>query len=140
MTEKEFINQIDCNFPYSDKEQWKSIILESINISSNASFMILHEVCRVPRSESVSTSTKKELISYLLDHFSHPILPILNPVIENYLNQIDTPVDETLKIMKEIALFPDQYIALSLPYMSCDDTDDLADDLYNQITKQWNNT
>ena len=101
--------------------------------------MILHEVCRIPNNKDVSISTRKEIIAYLRHHFSHPLLNILNPIIDNYLKNLNTPVDEALKIMKEIALFPDQHVALSLPYMSCDDTEDLADDLYNQITKKWDN-
>lgn len=48
MTEQEFLDSIDCNFPYFDEKKWKELILQSFTINNNAVFCILDEVCRPP--------------------------------------------------------------------------------------------
>jgi hypothetical protein len=49
MTEQEFLDFIDCNFPYFDEKKWKELVLQSFTINNNAVFCILDEVCRPPQ-------------------------------------------------------------------------------------------
>ncbi len=60
--EIKFIDSIDCNVPYHDKEKCLRLIDEAAEISVNAVFSVTEEICRVP----VSERDKIEL-SYLLD-------------------------------------------------------------------------
>ncbi len=41
MTEKEFIDSIDCKFPYQDELEWQKTIELGCLISSNAAFAVL---------------------------------------------------------------------------------------------------
>ncbi len=49
MSEKEFIESIDCRFPYFSEKKWKDIVMQSFNVNNNAVFAVLHEMCRPPR-------------------------------------------------------------------------------------------
>lgn len=49
MNENEFIESIDSFFPYYDEKKWRKIIKKATEISDNASFMVLHEICRAPK-------------------------------------------------------------------------------------------
>ena len=54
MNEEEFLNSIDCRFPYEDKGKWRALILQGKNISDNASFGVLEEIARKPHGNQVS--------------------------------------------------------------------------------------
>ncbi|RUV15413.1 MULTISPECIES: hypothetical protein [unclassified Mesorhizobium] len=50
MTEAEFANRIDCNWPYHDISLSRELIQTAIGISPNAAFIALDELCRLPQT------------------------------------------------------------------------------------------
>lgn len=49
MTEIEFIESIDACFPYGDEKEWRKLIHQGVQITDNASFMVLHEIYGAPK-------------------------------------------------------------------------------------------
>jgi hypothetical protein len=99
--------------------------------------MVLHEACRIPLDSGVTVDTRREIITLLSKHFEHPLLQSLAPIIENYLNGTEATVEKAVAVMNEVAKYPNQYVALGLCIMCCDDVDDIADTLFQDITESW---
>ena len=57
-TEDDFIDRIDCNFPYHDKKESIRLIEESATFSTNATFTVIEEICRIPNNERKTTPPK----------------------------------------------------------------------------------
>lgn len=137
MNESEFITMIDSNFPYASEDDWKRIIDSGVSISSNAAFMVMHEICRVPCGVDVSMEVRFHMLAYLRKNFDHPLLPELLPIAEAMIEGVDVPCEQALKIMWQIAKFRNEYSALAIAYFSCDDQRGDVDAFYCQIKCEW---
>src|SRR5688572_10989532 len=62
MNEEEFLNSIDCCFPYENEGQWRALILQGKAISDNASFGVLEEICRKPYGNPVSEKEQLAMV------------------------------------------------------------------------------
>jgi len=51
--ESEFIASIDCAFPYLAPVKWRRTVAAALNLSPNSVFMVVHELCRPPKSYGV---------------------------------------------------------------------------------------
>lgn len=96
MNEEEFINSIDCCFPYGNPMKWKNAINTAVGISNNACFMVLHELCRPPRSSNVKYETKLKIFKFLSMKFRHPLMKLLKRVILSMLRAEQVPVGVAL--------------------------------------------
>ncbi|MCP3889109.1 MAG: hypothetical protein GY702_09595 [Desulfobulbaceae bacterium] len=135
MNEIQFIESIDGSFPYYDKEKWKALIIKGAQISDNASFMVLHEICRAPKEVSVENQLK---MLYEWDsNYTHPIKDLVIESGKSIIEGREISVERAIDYLMQISKFKGLYNALSIVYFSCNDTDDKADDVYNQITKEW---
>ena len=137
MTETEFIASIDCQLPYGDLAKVKCLIEKANGISSNAMFMVLHEICRPPRGEEVKLSVLRELLASWAESAVHPLCAVLLPIAEAMIRRQDVPTNTAMAAMREVALFPNQYTALAIPYFSCNDEDDEVDALHTSIANAW---
>ncbi|MFV8784455.1 hypothetical protein ACNKU7_18720 [Microbulbifer sp. SA54] len=135
MTEREFIESIDFGFPYEDKEKSMDLIAKGRAISANASFMVLHEIVRAPNE--VAQETKESLYHCWRNGFSHDLLDPVKEAAEALLANKFISVTRAIGLMCEIEKYINQYCALSIVYFSCDDTEGLADQKYNEIIEQW---
>ncbi len=137
MSETEFIEKIDGNFPYHSEPEWQALVKLGASISSNAAYMVLHEICRVPHSEKVTQKSKRALLEYWRQNFNHPTTTSVLRAAEVMIQDEELSVEESMSIMECIATYPNQYNALSIPYFACDDIDGRADDLYQKIIGAW---
>lgn len=87
VTDEEFIEIVDCRFAYDDKVQASELIKLGLAISPNAAFMVLHEICRPPRSSQVVASRVNELFEKWTAAVQHPlvleVLPVATAMIQN---------------------------------------------------------
>ncbi|MGA2584952.1 MAG: hypothetical protein ABSG31_16895 [Tepidisphaeraceae bacterium] len=137
VTEQEFIESIDCRFPYHDEEKWKMVIQTAISLSPNCAFMVLHELCRPPRSSTVNPQERKKIFDYWCCQFSHPIVPIVSKAAIALIEGGDHSVAEASDAMIAVADYPGEYCALSILYFSCDDVGGKVDELYRGIIQRW---
>ncbi len=135
MNEQEFIESIDFNFPYEDERKSVSLIELAREISSNAAFMVLHEIVRAP--QEISSEAREALYKRWLNEFSHALLPAVCEAAEAMLSGKELSVGRALELMGRLANENGQYNALSIIYFSCDDQEGKVDSLYSQIVEQW---
>ena len=135
MTEKEFVEFIDCNFPYEDEEKSKALIMQANQISINSSFMVLHEIVRSPLG--IPQKTLIDLYELWLDGMSYKLLPAVCEAAEAMLAGQEVSVDRALELMGKFTTEKGQYNAINIIYFSCDDQDGLVDKLYREIIQRW---
>jgi hypothetical protein len=138
--EIKFIDSIDCNFPYHDRQKCLRLIDEAAGISVNAIFSVTEEICRIPVSEKekVQKSYLLDLLAYTKDKFEHPIKEIIFDTADKMIREQDLTVDEVIKGMEIIKEYRGQFAALSILYFSCDDKDEKLEPMFNQIRSDWN--
>jgi hypothetical protein len=139
MNEIEFIDGIDCKFPFDDMAACKRLIKQALSISSNAAFMILHEIARAPRGKKVSVERLYEILEVWDQEFEHPLKSLLIGITHTMLKNQDLPVEDVLSAMDEIAKYRYEYSALNIAYFSCDDIDNIVDDKWQSIVNNWEN-
>jgi hypothetical protein len=139
MNEEEFIGSIDCCFPYTDPMKWKKVINTAIGISDNACFMVLHELCRPPRSSKVKYEAKLKIFNYLAKRFKHPLVTLLKRIILSMLKAERVPVGVALSGMKMVSAYRSQYSALAICLFSANCCTNKAEAFYERIVFQWEN-
>lgn len=111
MNEIEFIESIDACFPYHNQEKANEIIKFGSELSPNASFMVLHEICRA------SNEIKQELLFKYLKEWmkvnNHPLKKIV--------------------VVSAKALIEEKYI----PNTQASEENEELENKYNQITGSW---
>jgi hypothetical protein len=140
MTEDTFIASIDCRFPYNAPREWRRLIVAARDISPNSVFMIIHELCRPPRSSSVSMNTRLRIYRCVQQRFRHPMLTRLDLLFLTVMSGGTVPVSRARAAMRQVARYRDQYNALAICYFSCDDRLGRNEPLYDAITSEWNNS
>nr|WP_143023968.1 hypothetical protein [Pseudomonas benzenivorans] len=137
MQEHEFISKIDCCFPYKAPMEWRRIVLRAPRVSSNAAFMVVHELCRPPRSIDLPEKKARLIIEHLYRHFKHPLKSVLGKAIEAHITGKKLSVEKAGHLMRKVAAYPGQYNALSICYFSANDKQGKLDGLYDQIADNW---
>jgi len=99
--------------------------------------MVIHELCRPPRSAKPSEECAREILGHLLKRFKHPLLHSLQPVIESHIQGKYLPVAKAANLMRQVARHPGQYNALSICYFSCNDKFGLLEPIYDRIVSDW---
>jgi hypothetical protein len=139
MTEPEFIRQIDCDFPYASALKWRKILKSSVSFSANATFMVLHELCRPPKSATSSSSQRKVIRQHLYKYFRHPLKSRLEKIITSQINGKKVSIAVAAKAMRYVASHPNQYNALAICYFSCNDKNNYIEQLHEGIIEKWRN-
>lgn len=137
MTEEEFCNKIDCNFPYNDKKKWKELIDIWINISVNCIYYIIHELVRIPYSVKVNKGITLELFNYIISKHNDKIIEFIKNTCYLLIEWKENSVNKALEIMEEISKFKWYYIPLNIIYFSCDDIDWKVEEKFNLIISSW---
>ncbi|MCK6459029.1 MAG: hypothetical protein L6Q95_03955 [Planctomycetes bacterium] len=140
--EAEFINEIDCQFPYFDRERALALASAACSISANAAFAVLFEVCNLP--ESAKAEADPEIRAAVLRRIetllSHPLARVILPLAEGVLEGKPASVSERIDAMRRVAAFPGQYCALQVALYAADREepwDDEADRVYDEIVASW---
>jgi hypothetical protein len=137
MNEVEFIEAIDCRFPYGNQAKARELIELGARISPNASFMVLHEICRPPKAAKEGSLVLLELAAAWEGTFEHPLVSIVLPIAKSMIQDKLISVGEAMVAMREVAVYKDQFNALAIPYLACDDEKGEADALHKEITHAW---
>lgn len=143
--EIEFIEKINCNFPYQDKELCIQLIKESAAISDNAIFTVVEELCRIPPMNRSIASHEYllELLEITAKEINHPLKEMVLNTARVMIVEKVISVDEAIENMKIIRDYPGQWGALSIMYFSCDDTEGIGGKLeytFDSIRDEWNST
>ncbi|RUU20295.1 hypothetical protein EOD10_07445 [Mesorhizobium sp. M7A.T.Ca.TU.009.01.3.2] len=139
MTEAEFADRIDCNWPYHDIPQSRELIETAVGISPNAAFLALGELCHLPASAAVEPATLVALVDFWLSEFDHPMAPMTAECAISMIERRRLPVSEILVRMDSVSGYPGLLAALSILYFSCDDVEGRADARLNEIRAAWEN-
>lgn len=137
--EHDFIDRIDCNFPYHKPRQAYGVIEEALAISDLAVFTVLEELCRLPFREMRNNATRRKAwkyLNYLTARFEHPAKDTLANVAKRMLKREPLSVNEAMQKIKELKpykLFP----ALSILQDACDDIDGKVELLCDAIYAEW---
>jgi hypothetical protein len=137
LNEEEFIQSIDCCFPYSDEVKWKALVVAGAEISPNSAFMVLQEICRPPKSSKATPNHLKKIAEYWFEHFEHPLAARLYEIALHKINGHELSVSQVLAHFEEIRKFPNQYNALGIAYFACDDPEQEIEEPYNEIIRSW---
>lgn len=137
MDEEAFIQLIDANFPYDREKAWRGLIELSKQISPNAAFAVLNEICRPPFKGVLKSKRAKDMLDFWSAHIDHPLKVPLLTAAEALISRRDLSVEQAVAIMRMVAGYREQYCALMIAYMSCDDREGVADEAYNEIVKGW---
>ena len=137
MNYEEFYYSIDCKFPYHDEDEWKRVILKSLEIGADAPFLVLHEICRVPASEKLDKTKHMEMYEYWKNSFSSIVQEIVEPASLAHINKLDLDDTEALEVMNKLSKYPKSYNALQVVLFSCPDDDELVNDKYDEIVSIW---
>lgn len=137
MTEQEFISLIDCCFPYHDQDEASRLIVLGCSISSNAAYMVVEELARVPVSVKVSSERLLSLLREIDSHFKHPVKKLVTDIATRMIHGDLLTLSETLSAMREVAAFRNQYCALNTIYFSGREPWEDVDILHDEITCRW---
>lgn len=138
MTEIEFVEAIDCRFPYHRPIRWRRLVAQAPRISGNAAFMVVHELCRPPRSAKATFAERKIVFDHLSRRFRHPLLSALRSLIITLMRGESVSVSTAAAAMRKVAHYPGQFSCLSICYFSCYDRSGRLDSLYESILESWN--
>lgn len=137
MDEIQFIESIDASFPYDDEDKWMELIIKGGQISENASFMVLHEICRAPNE--VTAELRLKMLYEWKKRYTHPIKDLVLESGKAIIEGRDIPVEIAMDYLKQISKFKGLYNALAIVYFSCNDINGNVDDFYHKIIKTWEN-
>jgi hypothetical protein len=136
-TEKEFLDQIDCNFPYTNADLRTKLINEAFEISDNSVFGVVHELARVPKSKHFNSDLLLSILNEINDRLNHPLKEIIFDTASKMVNKNDLSVDEAVHYLNRIENFRGQWNALNIIYFSCDDINGKLETRYNEIVENW---
>ena len=106
MTEAEFADRIDCNWPYHDVSLGRELIKIAVGISPNAAFIALGELCNLPASVAVEPATLLALVDLWLSEFDHPVAPMTAEGAIAMIERKWLPVPEVLTRMDSVSGYP----------------------------------
>ncbi len=137
MNEEEFLNSIDCRFPYENESQWRALIHQGKEISENASFGVLEEISRKPFGNKVSEKEQLIMVNVWEIENKHslakPVIEAAKAIIKNE----PLSVERALELLSQVQTFHNLYCALNIISFACDDVEGLADKKWQEIVNSW---
>ncbi|QPQ55389.1 hypothetical protein IC614_01905 [Allosphingosinicella flava] len=115
-----FISSFDADFPYEDPAAATKLILKGWQISLNAAFFALHEICRPPRGVSVSRERQQHLLDEWARHSDHPLKDLCSPCAQALIAGPLLSFQEGVRLMRGIGQYEGQYNALAVVYFASD--------------------
>ena len=134
-----FINDIDCKFPYLDRQRCVQLIDQALSISPNAIFAVIEEISRIPSSlkNSVSATTLHELLLIIESKFSHPLKNMILAISRMLIDGSNQRVVDSISQMEIVGKYPRQFAALNIIYFSCEGDKDELDQMREKIVNEW---
>jgi hypothetical protein len=117
--EKSFTAPFGCGFPY-DGPSALALIRQGWQISLNAAFCVLHELCRPPKHCDVAKDRLRELVGEWAAGPGHPIkAPVLHAA-HTLIEGTSLPWREGVELMKRVSDYDGQRAALAIAYFASD--------------------
>ena len=117
----EFLAAIDCRFPYGDRALAHALIDEACAISSDAAFMVAHELARRPASSNATDAVCLDLLSRLHSKLVHPLKPPVLGIARRMVRGESVPFEELCGVMRAIEAHRGEFNALVLVTFACED-------------------
>lgn len=139
LKELEFIDKIDGAFPYENRKECLALIQEALDISPNAVFAVVEEICRIPDEDRavVPFLSLIDLLKEIDTKFNHPLKEMVLKVAKRMLKEEETPLEETLLNLEEVRKFPRQFACLNIVFYSCHDDEEKRGAAWDSIIKEW---
>ena len=142
MDEQEFCDQIDCNFPYEDRQRALHLIeVACREYSPNAAFFIADELARPPVRDRVENSAqlRLELLEVLDRMFAHPLKAMVFEIVRKMIREEDITGEETIKALHVLEAYPGMYAAASIVYFRCTEESAFVevDQQYQRLIASW---
>ncbi len=132
LSEQVFLETIDCNFPYNEREQSIAIINEAFWISENAVFSVMYELLFVPYGVSVTKDTVTEYIQYIkmkdisfskrFEDFFHIFLVFLE---SGFIPEVIV-----VPLLKRVKEFNNLYVLIAILVLLINEPTDTIYDIY----------
>lgn len=137
--EIQFLDKIDCNFPYLDRQKSECLIVQAASLSTNAIFSVIEELCRIPESDRAKISIEQllDLLSLTASKLNHPLKKLIVDVADKMIRRQQLTVDEAIIKMQTVQKYPGQFAALSILYFSCDDKNERLEPIWDSILNGW---
>lgn len=138
-TEIQFLDKIDCRFPYHDRQESIQLIEQAAALSPNALYAIIEELCRIPHSKrsSVATETLVDLLAITANQFNHPLKDLIVDTADKMIHSQELTVEDVILKMQIVQKYPGQFAALSILYFSCDDKEGKMEPIWKNIISEW---
>lgn len=138
--EIEFLDKIDCNFPYQNRQESLRLIEQASTFSANALFSVIEELCRIPESErpNVATEILLDLLSFTANKLDHPLKELIVETACKMIRRQELSVEDVILKMQTVQKYTGQFAALSILYFSCDDKDQKLEPIWENIINEWN--
>lgn len=118
--ETPFEASFDARFPYEDTSAAASLIQQGWATSLNAAFCVLEELCRPPKSTSVSRDRLRALVTEWANGPSHPLkAPVLHAACALIENK-RLSWQQGVELMKRVGDYDGQRAALNIVYFASD--------------------
>jgi hypothetical protein len=137
MHEEEFLNSIDCCFPYENEGQWRALIIQGREISGNASFGVLHEIARKPFGNQVSDKMQLAMVDTWEVGNKHPLAKSVIEAAKAIITNNPLSVEKVLELLSQVQVFRNQYSALNIILFACDDIEGLAEEKWQEVVDSW---
>jgi hypothetical protein len=135
--ENQFLEAIDCNFPYNDRVAAEDLIKKAATISDEALFAVLFEIVKLPKSASGKKEMQKSLLKTWERVNKSPLAIDLLPLINKKLDGELITVSSVLEVLECIRPYKNSYSALNL--VSSLAYDETIEERYDEISKGWSN-
>lgn len=137
--EKEFMNEIDCIFPYSDKTKCLQLIDKAVSISPASVYAIVYELAYLPNNENreALASTLLELLDVIDCKFEHPLKAMVFEVVRVLIHGQHISAEESNSKMLELKDCEDAGIPFNIIYFACDDVNGDTEAVYNEVVEYW---
>lgn len=97
-SEIQFLDKIDCNFPYHDRQESLRLIEQASTLSTNALFSVVEELCRIPESErpNVPNEPLLDLLALTAAKINHPLKGLIIETAGKMIQRQELTVDDVI--------------------------------------------
>ena len=136
MNETDFIDQLDCNFPYHKLDEASDWISKAGDVSQNATYFVLHEILRAP--PHIERDIKEVLLQmWQTEYDQDPLYRLIERALPAY--RLGQPLAENIVLTRidQLKDQPGQLYALTLLVFAAESISEPIQARYQQILDSW---
>jgi hypothetical protein len=136
-SEIDFIDAIDCCFPYDERGSAEALVDEGCSISPNVAFMVIHELARRPRSCQTSDARCLELLDRVAQRLDHPLTEIIALLTRRMIRAEMVTSDQAIEAIHVVGRYPGQFNALNIAYFASTDYSEAVEAAHREVATSW---